>query len=99
MGYGYIKSPDALRPTESVHRMTTSAVYGTAIGGARQWATTLLYGANLHSRSAGWSHTALIESEVVADDANTVLGRAEYVQKSAVDLCEVPPERVEWAVW
>jgi hypothetical protein len=91
-GYGYLKSPEALTPNESVHRFTSSAIYGRALASEGQWATTLLYGANKSSLHGSFSSSALLESEAILDRSNTVFGRAEYVQKSAEDLVvDVPP--------
>jgi hypothetical protein len=85
-GYGYIKSPEALTPDVSMHRMTASAMYGRKIGETGQVATTLLWGANRHSDHPGLSHGGLLETEAVLDRHNTVFARAEVVQKSAEEL-------------
>ncbi len=85
-GYGYIKSPDALTPNVSEHRVTGSAMYGKKFGEDGQLATTFVWGANMHSDRPGLSHSGLIESEAVLDRLNTVFGRVELVQKSADDL-------------
>jgi hypothetical protein len=85
-GYGYLASPEALAPDESMHRVTASALHGTTLGRDGQWASSLIYGANSHSSHAGWSSSLLAESEAVLDARNTLFGRAEFVQKSAEDL-------------
>jgi hypothetical protein len=98
-GYGYVKSPDALMPTESVHRITGSAMYGTSLGSDGQLSTTAVWGANKTSAHPDLSHSALIESEAILDKSNTLIGRIEYVQKSAEDLVldaapfSFPPDR------
>jgi hypothetical protein len=75
-----------------MHRFTSSAIYGRALGSEGQWATTLLYGANKSSLHSSFSSSALVESEAILDRSNTVFGRAEFVQKSAEDLVvDVPP--------
>jgi len=84
VGYGFLKSPEALRPTESIHRMTASVLHGRKLGKNGQIATTLLWGANRHSGQT--SHSALAESEAVLDRRNTVFARMELVQKSAEEL-------------
>ncbi len=83
-GYGFLKSPEALRPTESMHRITASVLHGRKLGKNGQIATTLLWGANRHSGRT--SHSALAESEAVLDRRNTVFGRVEFVQKTAEEL-------------
>jgi hypothetical protein len=85
-GYGYLARPEALTPTESMHRVTLSALHGARLASAGQWAASAIYGANLHSSRPGWSHSALLEGEAVLDARNSAFGRAEYVQKSAEDL-------------
>jgi hypothetical protein len=84
-GYGYLRSPDALDPTESIHRFTASALHGTAVGADGQWATTLIYGANATS-TGQHSNALLAESELIADRFSTFFGRMEYVEKSAAEL-------------
>jgi hypothetical protein len=97
--YGYVKSPDALTPAISMHRMTASAMYGKTLGADGQLATTYLWGANRHSDRPGLSHAALAESEAVLDKSNTLVGRVEFVQKTGEDLVldtpqfQVPPTR------
>jgi hypothetical protein len=91
-GYGYLKSPEALLPEESVHRLTASAVYGRPLGSNGQWATTLLFGGNKNSSRGGVSSSVLLESEAILDRSNTVFGRVEDVRKSAEELVvDVPP--------
>lgn len=98
-GYGFLKSPEALHPDESVKRLVASAMYGREFGSDGQWATTLVYGTNQHSesesdallRDVGVSlpdrtHSVLLESELVVDRKNTLFARTEFVQKSADDL-------------
>jgi hypothetical protein len=91
-GYGYLASPEALAPNESLHRVTASALHGATLGAQGQWASSLVYGANRHSGQTAFSHSVLLESEAVLDARNSVFGRAEYVQKSAADLAlDGPP--------
>jgi hypothetical protein len=85
-GFGFLKSPEALTPDVSMHRVTASAMYGRKLGDAGQIATTFLWGANAVSNTPGLSHSTLIESEAILDSKNTVFGRVEYVQKDAEEL-------------
>ena len=83
-GYGYLKSPETLRPDESLHRLTASALHGRRLGMSGQWATALIWGAN---RAEGRSrHAFTLESEAILDRSNTILGRLELVEKTAEDL-------------
>jgi hypothetical protein len=84
-GYGYLKNPEAAHPLESIHRLTASAMHGTKLGRDGQWSTAAVWGAN--TRTTGdLAHSVLLESEAVLDRSNTMIGRAEWVQKSGEDL-------------
>ena len=90
--YGFLKSPEAITPDVSMHRMTASAMYGRHLGADGQLATTIIWGANKHSDRSGLAHAALVESEAVLDRSNTIIGRFEFVQKTAGDLVlDTPP--------
>ncbi|MGI8400370.1 MAG: hypothetical protein ACR2NS_02040 [Gemmatimonadaceae bacterium] len=90
-GYGYLKSPEALNPAESMHRITTSVQHGTKLGSDGQVASTFIWGANKHSTMPGLSHSLLLESEAILDKKNTLFGRTELVQKSAEELVVADP--------
>ncbi len=91
-GYGYIKSPEALTPSVSTHRVTASAMYGEKLGMDGQLASTFIWGANKYSDHPGLAHSGLVESEAVLDRSNTVFARGELVQKNADDLVlDAPP--------
>ena len=90
-GYGYLKSPEAGNPTESVHRITSSVQHGTAIGADGQIATSFIWGANKSSLSPSLSNSFLLESEAILDRSNTLFGRTELVQKSAEELVVADP--------
>lgn len=83
-GYGFLKSPEGLRPAESMHRITASVLHGRKLGVDGQLATTLVWGSNRHSGKT--SHSALAEGEAILDRHNTLFGRLELVQKTAEDL-------------
>jgi len=44
VGYGFLKSPEALTPDESVHRLTGSILHGRKVGSEGQWATAAVWG-------------------------------------------------------
>ena len=85
-GYGYLESPEALHPDESLHRLTASVLQGTTIGSEGQWSSALVWGANRFSGASTWSSAVLLESEAILDRWNTVFGRTDLAQKSAEDL-------------
>jgi hypothetical protein len=87
--YGYLKSPEELRPDEDQHRLGASVLYTTQIGRMADWATALVYGANKHTGgglSQGFEHSLLLESNAQLDDRNSIFGRIEWVQKNAEEL-------------
>jgi hypothetical protein len=85
-GYGYLHTPEARHPGESINRMTASILHGRALGESGQWASALVWGANAVHGGGAASHSALLESEAVLNARHTVFGRAEYAQKSAGEL-------------
>ncbi len=87
-GYGFLKSPEALRPAESMHRITASVLHGRKLGMDGQLATALVWGANRHAGRS--THAVLGEAEAIMNRRNTVFGRLEFVQKTAEELF-LPP--------
>ena len=85
-GYGFLKSPEALKPDESMHRVTASVQHGARLGMNGQWSSALIWGANKHSTEPSFSNSFLLESEAILDRSNTFFGRTELVKKSAEDL-------------
>jgi hypothetical protein len=83
--YGYLKSPEALEPGTSLHRLG-AALLATGSDGHRRWSGAAVYGANVVTGASRWSNSALLEGSIDLDRANTVFGRVEFVQKSALDL-------------
>jgi hypothetical protein len=83
-GYGYLKSPDPLSPGEPTYRATASILHGRKLGHEGQLAASFVWGANRHGGTT--SHSVLAEADAVVNRANTIFGRAEFVQKSAEDL-------------
>ena len=84
--YAYLKSPEGLKPDESVHRVNASIMNGRTFGAGGELATTFVYGANKHPNSAALESSYLIESNLEFGGAHSIFGRAEYVQKGAEDL-------------
>ncbi len=84
MGYGFLKSPEALNPTESIHRTTASVLYGRKLGADGQLGAAVIWGANLANGQQ--SNSVLAEGEAVLDRHNTLFGRVERVEKTAEEL-------------
>lgn len=83
-GMGYLESPEALHPDESMHRFTASILHGRKFDSG-QSASAVIWGANRPSSSAT-TQSVLVENETIFDTRNTFFGRAEFVQKTADDL-------------
>lgn len=77
-----------MQPAEDLRRLVASAIHGRALGTDGQWATTFIFGRN-QGGAHGASHSFLLETEAVLDRHNTILSRAEHVQKTGHDL-QVP---------
>jgi len=90
-GYGYLKSPEALAPDESLHRITASVLHGARIGSDGQVSSAFVWGANKNSGGESFSNSYLLESEAILDRKNTLFGRGELVQKNAEDLVVADP--------
>lgn len=91
--YGYLPTPEALHPDESVHRYGASAMYGGRGIAGGSWASSLIWGAN---RISGVTENSVVaETNLEIGAKNAVFGRAEYVRKSAEDLVlpGLPPEQ------
>jgi hypothetical protein len=84
--YAYLKSPESLRPDESLHRITASILNGHAIGRTGSLSTALVFGANRHAGASHLEPSYLIESNLELGGAHSVFGRAEYLKKGAEDL-------------
>jgi hypothetical protein len=84
--YGYLRSPEALTPDESVHRYGASLLHVRPIRKRGSFSTALVVGANAHGGDSPTSTSALVEGDFTLDDITHVLLRAEYVQKTAGDL-------------
>jgi hypothetical protein len=85
-GFGFLKSPETADAGHSMHSTVFAAQHGKTFGPDAQWATTFIWSSMSHSDELRVSHSALVESELVADRNNTVFARAEFVQKSVDDL-------------
>jgi len=84
--YAYLKSPEGLRPDESLHRIGVAALTTQALGERGTWSSALIYGANARIGTDRLASSVLFESTVDLDGTNAVFGRAEYVEKSAEEL-------------
>jgi hypothetical protein len=83
--YGFLASPEALEPEESLHRITASATWTQRRGVAGSWATTAVWGRNLHPHGSPTS-SYLLETNLDLDGHNILFGRAEHVQRTGREL-------------
>ena len=84
--YGYLASPEALDPTEALHRFGASVLFSRTLGAHGQWSTAVIFGANAIVGAGQTLPSALVETTVDLDGVNTLFGRLEYVRKRAEDL-------------
>ena len=82
--YGYLHSPEQLRPNEDTRRTTTSAQYTLPLKSGGWWATTFGYGNN--STGGTNSDSYLLESELNLAERNTLFSRFEWVNKLGEEL-------------
>jgi hypothetical protein len=84
-GYGALDNPEREPVPEITTRAVVSALHGVTLGPAGQWASAFVLGRNKHGHHDATT-SALLETEAVLDDRNTVFSRFEYQQKTAHDL-------------
>ncbi|MGB7211583.1 MAG: hypothetical protein WBC97_03055 [Gemmatimonadales bacterium] len=88
--YGLLRSPEALDPGMSLHRIGASIMRTVKMGHSGEWATSLIWGANHHRMPGGsderLEHSLLAETNLQLDDRNTLYGRVAWVEKSAEEL-------------
>ena len=91
--YGYLPSPEQLRPDEPVHRYGASLMYGGRGISGGSWASSLIWGANAHAGLT--ENSGVAETNFEIGEKNALFGRVEYVRKSAEDLVlpSFPPDR------
>ena len=91
--YAYLRSPEGLRPAESLHRLGAAALTMQAFGSRGAWASALIVGANRQIGSGRSTNSVTLESNLALDGTNAVFGRVEYVRKNAEELVipSVPP--------
>jgi hypothetical protein len=80
VSWGYLKSPEQLKPDVNENRITASFTYNKPFGDGNNWATTFAWGRKMNQPG----HTLdgfLLESSVVLQDTHTIFGRAERVNE------------------
>ena len=82
----YLRSPEALHPEESLHRVGAAALTVQPLGARGTWASAIIYGANRQLGSGRTTNSVTLESNVDLDGTNAVFIRTEYVRKSAEEL-------------
>ncbi len=88
--YGFLASPEALEPDESLHRITASATWTRRLGTSGSWATTAVWGTNLHPHGSPTS-SYLLETDLDFDGHNIFFGRGEHVQRIGRELAVAEP--------
>ncbi len=91
VSYGWLKSPEELRPNETRRRATLSATYNQPRRDGGNWASTFAWGRN---NGAGInSDGVLLETDLNLADRNAFLGRLEFVDKLGEDLALTPADK------
>lgn len=91
VSYGWLHSPEVLRPQEDVRRTTASAIYTLPRHDGGYWAATLAYGNNNQSGGIN-SNGFLAESELSLALRHTLFTRFEYVDKLGEELALTPAD-------
>jgi hypothetical protein len=84
VSYGYLNSPEALRPDESLHRISASAAYSAPLLSNGSLAAAAIWGRNAEPH--GSTDSFLVEVNADLDGRNVPFLRLEYVQKLGHDL-------------
>ncbi|MEO7456716.1 MAG: hypothetical protein ABIY52_10675 [Gemmatimonadaceae bacterium] len=99
--WGYIEAHDRLAPDSRMHRYGASVSFAPRLAPDRAWATTLIWGMNLHHHGGSAHELAhgdpgasphhhasslLAESSAELAGGRTVFGRAERVMKNGEEL-------------
>lgn len=83
--YGFLKSPEELRPDESQHRFTAAVLHSRPVGDGGNWSSALIYGANKHE-GGYWEGSVTAETNLALDQRNEMFVRVTFVRKSGEDL-------------
>src|SRR3989442_1565942 len=91
--YAYLKSPEALQPDESLHRIGAAALTTQPIGTGGTWSGALIYGANNRIGTGRVESSVVLEGTLALHGTNSLFRRAGYVRKSAAEpvVGSVPP--------
>jgi hypothetical protein len=88
-GFGRLDEPEELHPGESLHRFTASVLYGRS-GGRYQWSSAAAGGMNRPIGGDAQATGAVLVETSLTEGPNTLLARAEYVERTAEELA-LPP--------
>jgi hypothetical protein len=79
--FGHLTSPETLRPTEDLQRMTASVMYNRPMARGN-WASTLIWGRNRNLKNGLVGNGYLAESTLRFAERNYVWGRIENVDRT-----------------
>ena len=85
VSYGYIKSPEAIKPELNRHRTTASLIYNLPLGNDSNWSNSFVWGQNNDTVGQGKTQSFLVESDYQRG-RDTVYFRWERVEKSGEEL-------------
>ncbi len=85
VSYGYLKSPEALEPDQSLRRVTASATWNTRPAGDGELAVTAVWGRNIPENGTA-TDAFLVEGNLGLAGHHAIFARGELVTKSGRDL-------------
>jgi hypothetical protein len=88
--FAYLRSPEGLRPGESVHRVTASVLHARPVGADGSFTASAVYGANRRAAEHASEPSWLAEGNLDFRGRHHAFARAEFVRKEAADLA-LPP--------
>jgi len=91
--WGYLKSPESLHPNDSLHRVTASVAWNTAVFSEGNVASAAIVGINL-PKAEKVTQSSLLETNLDFDRHHTVFGRLEVATKTGADLV-LPVEKAD----
>jgi hypothetical protein len=84
--YAFLKSPEGLRPDESVRRLSASVLGAHSFGSKAELWSAFVFGANKHEDADHLEPSYLAEASLQLGGVHDLFARAEYVKKGDEDL-------------
>jgi len=92
---GYLAASGGTHAHGALHRVGLALLRSAPSGVGGTWSTALIWGADVPSETRRALHSILLESSLEPGSNDAVLGRVEYVQRTAADLALIGSVRPE----